>query len=75
MEKKYGGIEWDCSAYLSVLTTQEEYENGEPIEYLLSGCWQEEDRNKMYLAKLDSRGEILWDRINDPLADTPLLNH
>lgn len=37
-ERNYGGINEDCSAHIFPLTSPEEYNNGEPIKYLMTGC-------------------------------------
>ena len=80
--RRYGGQYWDCGATIVPLTTLAEYNAGSPVEYLLSGCWYPSSDpvdDNVYLAKLDSVGNVVWQRTHDNLyyrlgaVQTPLI--
>jgi len=58
--RRYGGNEDDCAAFVLNITTHAEYLAGYPIEYLLTSCLYESGIRKLYMAKLDSVGGIIW---------------
>jgi hypothetical protein len=65
--KRYGSAENDCGALVVPLTTYQEYLNGLPIEYLMTGCWESNTPDLLYgfvdylyNAKLDENGNIIW---------------
>ncbi len=78
--KRYGSSKNDCAGYVVSLTTYQEYLNGAPIEYLLSGCWESNEPDPLfghvdylYLAKIDEIGDIIWEHNYTYLAKWLLL--
>ena len=79
--KRYGGVFWDCGAQIVPLTSMQEFQMGQPIRYLLSGCFYTSDDwwdSNIYLAKLNGTGGIVWQITHtnyDQLGDiqTPLI--
>jgi hypothetical protein len=60
--KRYGGDENDCATFAIPITTYQEWLNGAAIEYLLSSCIYEGGVRKLYLAKIDNVGNIIWQK-------------
>ncbi|QQS27565.1 MAG: T9SS type A sorting domain-containing protein [Sphingobacteriales bacterium] len=60
--KRYGGNENDCATFAIPITTYQEWLNGAVIEYLLSSCIYEGGVRKLYLAKIDEAGSIIWQK-------------
>jgi hypothetical protein len=74
--KHYGSQGFDCGAYVVPLTTLAEYQAGIPIEYLMTGCYQSNTPDPLfdyvddlYTAKLDSLGNIIWQKIYSTAPD------
>jgi hypothetical protein len=65
-EQNFDGYEWsDCAAHVSILTTLSEYQNNQPIRYLILGCHNMELATAMdhaYINVLDENGNIVWER-------------
>ena len=59
---RIGGPEFDCGALVRVLTTEQEWLNGMPIRYLVSGCLYEGGEGKMYLAVLNEAGLVVQEK-------------
>ena len=61
--RRYGGIYYDWGAQIVPLTTLQEYQAGQPIQYSLTGAWRDTNSTweaKLYIAKLNSTGGIIW---------------
>jgi hypothetical protein len=74
--KHYGSQGFDCGAYVVPLTTLAEYQAGIPVEYLITGCYQSNTPDPLfdyvddlYTAKLDSLGNIIWQKIYSTAPD------
>ncbi|QQS30177.1 MAG: T9SS type A sorting domain-containing protein [Sphingobacteriales bacterium] len=78
--KRYGSSKNDCAGYVVPLTTYQEYLNGVPIEYLLTGCWESTEPDPLfghvdylYIAKINEMGDIIWEHNYTSLAKWLLL--
>ena len=63
--RSYGSVYWDWGGRIMPLTTLEEYNAGVLGEYILTGAWRDTNNDwesKLYIAKLDSEGNIIWQR-------------
>ncbi len=60
--KRYGNEFNDCAAKVVNLTTYEEYLNGASIEYLITACVYEGTTEKMYIAKINAVGNMIWQK-------------
>ncbi|MEZ4885497.1 MAG: T9SS type A sorting domain-containing protein [Chitinophagales bacterium] len=66
----YGGEEQEGYSYVKLLTSKSEYEQAGKMEYLLIG----EDKpiqsdDDLYIAKLDDRGTVIWEKRYDDFDD------
>ncbi|QQS29075.1 MAG: T9SS type A sorting domain-containing protein [Sphingobacteriales bacterium] len=65
--KKYGNAYSNCAALVTPLISHDEYLNGEPIEYIMTSCWHNSNdpwQSKNYIAKIDSVGNTIWEKIH-----------
>lgn len=67
-ERNFDGYEWaDCGAHVSILTTLSEYQNNQPIRYLVLSCHNmqfDAATGHAYINVLDENGNIVWERSN-----------
>jgi len=63
--KRYGNELNDCAAKINLLTTYEEWLNGMPPKYLMSGCYKEANNKKLYISVIDEFGNIEWEKKHD----------
>ncbi len=68
--RSYGSNQNDCLAIITPVTTMASYQAGNPIEYIMTGCYQSNEVDilwgyvdDLYLAKLDSIGNPIWQRV------------
>ena len=69
--KRIGGGWDDCPAIVHCLTTVDEYLQTGEIDYLISGCYidefsSSENRYDIYLFKLGTQGELIWEQGYNP---------
>lgn len=69
--KKMGWGWDDCSAIVHCLTSVERYQQTGEIEYLILGCYIDEfssaeNRYEIYLFKLDTEGDLIWEQGHNP---------
>ena len=79
--RRYGNTFTDWGTQIIPITTTQQYESGYPIQYILTGGWRDVDddwEGKLYIAKLDSIGGIIWQKKHTNYAyfgsiQTPLI--
>ncbi len=78
--KRYGSTKNDCGGYVLPITTYQEFLNGAPVEYLLTGCWESNVPDPLYghvdylyIAKINETGDIIWEQNYTSLAKWLLL--
>ncbi|MBP7533127.1 MAG: T9SS type A sorting domain-containing protein [Chitinophagales bacterium] len=66
--RRYGNIYNDCGCLLTLGTTLQEYQAGVPITYFITSCQYNSNNfweSKLYIAKLNNTGDIIWQRQHD----------